>query len=124
MGTIGQYDILILDVADVPMVDSSASMAIEDVINQARQRGLPAYFVGLTPRVSAILDQIGAEEVPHVAAGVRWFEFICKRRGVLSVPTFHDIVTSQYKGRIKPPFNVAARTAAGMSKKYYQPETP
>ena len=34
-------------------------MAIEDVINQARQRGLPAYFVGLTPRVSAILDQIG-----------------------------------------------------------------
>ena len=73
---------------------------------------------------AAILDQIGAEEMPHVAAGVRWFEFICKRRGVLSVPTFHDIVTSQYKGRIKPPFNVAARTAAGMSKEYYQPETP
>ena len=59
MGTAGQYDILILDVADVPMVDSSASMAIEDVINQAHQRGLPAFFVGLTPLVTAILEQIG-----------------------------------------------------------------
>jgi uncharacterized ferritin-like protein (DUF455 family) len=72
---------------------------------------------------AAILDQIGAEEIPHVAAGVRWFEFMCKRRGVLSVPTFHGIVTSQYKGLIKPPFNVASRTAAGMSKAYYQAET-
>jgi uncharacterized ferritin-like protein (DUF455 family) len=69
----------------------------------------------------AILDQIGAEEIPHVAAGVRWFEFICNRRGVLSVSTFYEIVSSHYKGCIKPPFNIAARTAAGMSKAYYQP---
>ena len=73
---------------------------------------------------AAILDQIGAEKMPHVAADIRWFEFICKRQGVLSVPTFHEIVTSRYKCKIKPPFNVAARTAAGMPKEYYQPEPP
>ena len=72
---------------------------------------------------AAILDQIGAEEIPHVAAGVRWFEFICNRRGVFPISTFHEIVTSQYKGLIKPPFNIIARTAAGMSKAYYQPES-
>ncbi|MDA0260792.1 MAG: STAS domain-containing protein, partial [Proteobacteria bacterium] len=59
MAIIGQYEILILDVSAVPMVDSSASMAIEDVINQARMRGLPAYFVGLTPRVTTVLERIG-----------------------------------------------------------------
>ncbi len=73
---------------------------------------------------AAILNQIGVEEIPHVAAGVRWFEFMCNRHGVLSVPTFHEIVISQYKGQIKPPFNVAARTAAGMSKAYYQTVCP
>jgi uncharacterized ferritin-like protein (DUF455 family) len=71
---------------------------------------------------ATILDKIGKEEIPHVAAGVRWFEFICNRRGVSPFPTFHEIVASQYKGRIKPPFNIAARTAARMSKGYYQPD--
>ena len=51
-----------------------------------------------------ILDKIGNEEIPHVAAGVRWFEFLCHRCGIPPVATFHKIVTAQYKGRIKPHF--------------------
>ena len=68
-----------------------------------------------------LLNKIGNEEIPHVAAGVRWFEFLCHRRGIPPVPTFHKIVSAQYKGRIKPPFNITARTKAGMDKAYYQP---
>ena len=74
------------------------------------------------PKTAAILDQIGAEEMPHVAAGVRWFEFLCNRRADEPIATFRKIVTTQYKGRIIPPFNTQARTAAGMDEAYYQPD--
>ena len=115
------------DAADKTKDDLASRLALVPMILEARGLDtIPAAIqrfkdAGDTETV-AILDQIGAEEIPHVAAGVRWFEFVCNRRGVLSVPTFHGIVTSQYKGLIKPPFNVASRTAAGMSKAYYQVE--
>jgi uncharacterized ferritin-like protein (DUF455 family) len=70
---------------------------------------------------AALLGKIAAEEIPHVAAGVRWFEFLCERRGLACVPTFHQIAASRYAGRLKPPFNTAARSKAGMKAAYYQP---
>lgn len=68
-----------------------------------------------------ILETIGMEEIPHVAAGVRWFEFICAKRGIDPVPAFHRLVTERFKGNLKPPFNEAARAEAGFSPSYYQP---
>lgn len=71
---------------------------------------------------ASVLQKIGDEEMPHVAAGVRWFEFLCERRDLDPVPTFHAIAAARYAGRLKPPFNVAARDQAGMAQAYYQPD--
>lgn len=68
---------------------------------------------------ATIIKKIGEEEIPHVAAGIRWFEFLCKRRNIRPVPTFHQIAAQRYAGRIKPPFNTAARDKAGMDEAYY-----
>ena len=70
---------------------------------------------------AAILDHIGSEEIPHVAAGVRWFEYLCDRRNLDSVPAFHALVQDRFKGLIKAPFNIPARREANMADDYYQP---
>lgn len=70
-----------------------------------------------------IMQQIGDEEVAHVAAGVRWFEHICTNRGLAPVPAFKTLVAKHFKGQLKPPFNVPARTQAGMRRDYYDIDT-
>ncbi len=69
---------------------------------------------------AALLQKIGNEEIPHVAAGVRWFEFLCKRRKQPPIPRFRELVDSRFKGQLKPPFNHSARSTAQMSAAYYQ----
>jgi len=68
-----------------------------------------------------LLEKIGREEVPHVAAGVRWFEHLCALRGLDPTTTFHGLVKQRFAGTIKPPFNRELRDAAGMAVGYYEP---
>ena len=70
-----------------------------------------------------IMQQIGDEEVAHVAAGVRWLEYICADRGLDPVATFKALVAKHFKGQLKPPFNIPARTQAGMRRDYYDIDT-
>lgn len=67
-----------------------------------------------------ILDTIAREEVPHVAAGVRWFEHICRTRTCDSVATFRYLLGDRFNGTLKPPFNEGMRSAAGMDRAYYE----
>lgn len=69
---------------------------------------------------AAILDTIAREEVPHVAAGVRWFEHICRTRTCDSVATFRYLLGARFNGTLKPPFNEDMRRAAGMNRAYYE----
>ena len=69
-----------------------------------------------------ILETIGVEEIPHVAAGVRWFEYLCARRSLEPVATFRRLVDEHFRGTLKPPFNDDARAEAGFSPNYYQPK--
>lgn len=62
---------------------------------------------------SAILELILREEVAHVAAGTRWFRYLCDRRGVDAGPTFLDLVRTRASGSVRGPFNLSARTEAG-----------
>lgn len=63
----------------------------------------------------AILDVILAEEVGHVAIGNRWYRWLCDRDGLDPV-THYPVLAAQYQApRPKPPFNSAARLAAGFS---------
>lgn len=106
--------------------DLAARLAVVPLVLEARA-------LDITPTTSArlrdfgdtasaaILDQIAAEEVAHVAAGVRWFEYVCKLRGVEPVATYQRLVRERFKGRLKPPFGDAARAAAGLHSAYYAP---
>ncbi len=62
-----------------------------------------------------ILRVILDEEVPHVAIGSRWFRWACEQRGVDAEPTFRELLGRYMRGRVKGPFNVDARLAAGFS---------
>ncbi|MFT3793061.1 MAG: ferritin-like domain-containing protein [Rudaea sp.] len=64
-------------------------------------------------RTVGILEIILREEVAHVAAGSRWFEWCCARAGVDAQETFARLVAEHARGVLKPPFNTAARRAAG-----------
>lgn len=72
------------------------------------------------PESAAILNTIYAEEIGHVAAGVRWFDRLCRARDLDPGETFRLTVARRFRGRLKPPFNEAGRTAAGMPKVFYE----
>ena len=59
------------------------------------------------------------QEIGHVDAGRRWFEWECARRGLEPIATWRDLVARNYGGTLKPPFNVAARDAAGIDPAFY-----
>ncbi len=68
-----------------------------------------------------ILQGIYEDEITHVAAGRRWFDYACAARGLEPVSTWHAMVRDHFKGRIKGPLNHAARNTAGFLKRYYMP---
>jgi uncharacterized ferritin-like protein (DUF455 family) len=60
-----------------------------------------------------ILDTILRDEVGHVAIGNRWYRWCCARAGVNPV-THYEVLVQQYDApRLRAPFNMEARAAAG-----------
>ncbi|MBI5329479.1 MAG: ferritin-like domain-containing protein [Betaproteobacteria bacterium] len=64
---------------------------------------------------AAILDIILRDEIGHVAAGDRWFRWLCRQRGLEALSAFQELVSAPGMPRPRPPFNEAARKAAGFS---------
>ena len=66
-------------------------------------------------RAVEILDVILRDEVGHVAIGNRWYGWLCERDGL--DPLAHYAVLAAHHGapRLKPPFNLPARKAAGFT---------
>lgn len=73
------------------------------------------------PRSAAVLERIYRDEIGHVAVGMRWFDRLCRRRGLAPEEVFHDRVRHFFSGELKPPFNREARAAAGFPRHYYEP---
>jgi uncharacterized ferritin-like protein (DUF455 family) len=73
---------------------------------------------GLTPPA---LDVIYHDEIRHVAAGVRWFEHLARRRGLEPGPEFHRQIRNRFPAGLKPPFNHGARAEAGFPREWYEP---
>ena len=62
-----------------------------------------------------ILGIILRDEIGHVAIGNRWYRWLCARQGLEPV-AYYRVLARQYGApRLKPPFNLAAREAAGFS---------
>jgi uncharacterized ferritin-like protein (DUF455 family) len=66
-------------------------------------------------RAVEILDVILRDEVGHVAIGNHWFHHLCQARG-LDAATLYPTLVEEYEApRLRPPFNEAARRAAGFT---------
>ncbi len=113
------------EAAEITTDDLAARLALVPMLLEARALDVTPATVQRLERqgaddVARALDQIYREEVDHVAAGCRWFEYMCQRRGEAPVDAFAGFVRSRFRGQIKPPFNEIARNAAGMAAAYYQ----
>lgn len=62
-----------------------------------------------------ILDIILRDEVGHVLIGNRWFNWLCRQRGLDPIPAFAQICVQYKAPPLRGPFNLEARRAAGFS---------
>ena len=62
---------------------------------------------------SAILDIILRDEIGHVAIGNHWFGQLCQQRGLDPLQAFPDLARQYQAPKLRPPFNLEARRAAG-----------
>lgn len=106
--------------------DLAARLALVPMVLEARgldttPKAVAELEAAGDPESAAMLAKIGREEIPHVAAGVRWFAHLCQAAGQEPEARFHAIVRARFKGNLKPPFNDDARAQAGMPPGYYRP---
>jgi uncharacterized ferritin-like protein (DUF455 family) len=105
--------------------DLLARLAIVPLVLEARGLDVTPEMIARLERAgdhqsAAILARIYEDEIGHVAAGRRWFEFLCAARGLEPRTAFHDRLSRHFTGLLKPPFNHAARAAAGFTADYYE----
>ncbi|WP_254599851.1 ferritin-like domain-containing protein [Cupriavidus gilardii] len=106
------------EMADRTADDVLARMAL--VPRTLEARGLDASPVVRTrladagdAEAAAIIDIILRDEVGHVAIGNRWYRWLCEQRGLDPVTTYAELAERHQAPRLRPPFNLAARRAAG-----------
>jgi len=109
--------------------DLAARLAIVPLVLEARGLDVTPVMIARFKRQAddatvSILETILSDEVDHVAAGHRWFKYLCQKNGQNPAKLFQDLVREHYRGQIKPPFNDSARKAAGFDSTYYSPLVP
>lgn len=113
------------EAAEATAHDLLARLAVVPLVLEARgldvTPGLIAKLAAAGDREGvAALEVIYQDEIAHVAAGKRWFDWLCARRGLTPEAAWRDLVARYFKGAIKPPFNAEARRAAGLQSSFYQ----
>jgi len=66
-------------------------------------------------RAGEILDVILRDEIGHVRVGNRWYRHLCDERGLDPVATYDRLAEEHGAPRLRGPFNLEARRAAGFS---------
>jgi uncharacterized ferritin-like protein (DUF455 family) len=64
---------------------------------------------------AAVLELVLREEVGHVAAGTRWFQYACAQRGLEPETAFFELLQEFLHGEIRCPLHLEARREAGFS---------
>ena len=106
--------------------DLLARLAVVPLVLEARGLDVTPAMVGRLQRAgdaasATVLRRIYNDEIAHVAAGRRWFDWACARGGLSPVETYQDRVRRYFKGALKPPFNENARSQAGLPAAFYAP---
>ena len=91
-----------------------ARLAVVPLVLEARGLDVTRHIAARLERASdrpsaALLRHILADEIGHVAVGIRWFERLCEARGLAAEAIFDDAVRRCFNGKLKPPFNREAR---------------
>ena len=66
-------------------------------------------------RAVEILGIILRDEVGHVAIGNHWYRWLCARDGLDAEAHYPELVRRYAAPKLRPPFNIEARRAAGFS---------
>jgi uncharacterized ferritin-like protein (DUF455 family) len=66
-------------------------------------------------KAGEILDIILRDEIGHVSIGNRWYGWLCEQRSLDPVATYAELTARYQAPRLKRPFNLEARRAAGFS---------
>ena len=98
--------------------DPLARMALVPRVLEAR--GLDV-TPGMIERLRAVGDVQTADclgiilrdEVGHVAAGSRWFRYLCDQRGLAPHPAYFALLATYLTGEVRGPLNLADRRRAG-----------
>ena len=103
----------------------AARLAVVPMVLEARGLDVtPRTIEGLTAHgdsaSAALLQIIHDDEITHVAAGCRWFEFLCARQNIDPVTEWHTLLARHFGGRLKPPINDESRLRAGLTPAYYR----
>jgi uncharacterized ferritin-like protein (DUF455 family) len=106
--------------------DVLARLAVVPLVLEARGLDVTPDMIARLERLgdrdsAAVLRVIYADEIGHVAAGSRWFGWLCDRRGLAPAETYQTLVKRHFRGALKPPFNRDGRAAAGLAPAYYEP---
>jgi len=104
--------------------DLSARLAVVPQVLEARGLDVtPAMIVRLRAagddRSAEILEIIYRDEITHVAAGNHWFRWACDSNGSSPAEAFRTLVSTYFRGELKPPFNDLARSEAGLTPDLY-----
>ena len=55
----GNFKCVVLDLADVPVIDGTSALAVEDMLHIIRAHDQHLFFVGMQPAVTEVLDGLG-----------------------------------------------------------------
>jgi uncharacterized ferritin-like protein (DUF455 family) len=108
------------EMAEKTADDAIARMALVPRFLEARGLDVtPSMIVRLEragdSATAEILRRILREEVAHVAAGSRWFRYLCEQRGIEPEAEFIRLLTTRLSGRVRGPLNEQARARAGFT---------
>ena len=106
----------------------AARLAIAPMVLEARGLDVTPGMIEKMNKIgdlesSKILKTIYNDEINHVAIGAKWFLNIAESQKKKPETFFHSLIREYYSGQLKPPFNVQARTLAGLKQDFYMPLT-
>jgi uncharacterized ferritin-like protein (DUF455 family) len=106
--------------------DLLARLAVVPLVLEARGLDVTPGLIAQLERAgdvssADVLKIIYQDEIGHVAAGRRWFDWLCARHALEPTATYQQRVRQYFTGVLKPPFNCAGREAAGLPSGFYQP---
>jgi uncharacterized ferritin-like protein (DUF455 family) len=104
---------------------AAARLAVEHCCHEARgldvlPQTVSRFRAGGDEATAALLEQvIFPEEVDHCRKGVHFFKLLHAEGDPAAA--FHAAIREHFDGPLKPPFNAAARAAAGLEEAWYLP---